>query len=118
MPELARLRAAGVHIWPHDPARLPLAVEIYPRHFTGRVNKSQRGSRQLWLQKNRIVLADDLRAKSESGEDAFDAAASALAMARHAGGSFALPDYASAVFRIEGRIWRPRIDEPFGGQRV
>jgi hypothetical protein len=108
MPELARLRAAGFAIWPHDPCVLPLVIEIYPRYFTGRVTKGNLGSRQLWLQRRRADFPEVLCRTAESCEDAFDAAASALFMARCAGRAFALSEPDGEVFRLEGRIWRPR----------
>src|SRR5207249_2347049 len=85
MPALLDLRAAGFAIWPFDPPRLPMAVEIYPRWLTGRVNKSSPIARALYLatrfgEENRALLRT-----AASSEDAFDAAVSALRMARAAG---------------------------------
>jgi len=49
MPYLGRLREAGFSVWPFDPPRLPLVVEIYPRALTGEVNKSDAGARTEYL---------------------------------------------------------------------
>ena len=86
MPSLLRLAAAGFSIWPFDDARLPLAVEIYPRLFEADFDHDA------------------------PNEHARDAAASALVLARHVDELLALrrePAYA-----LEGRIWRPatRLD--------
>ena len=84
MPALLRLRAAGFAIWPFDPPRFPMALEIYPRWLTGRVQKRSAVSRRLHLA---VHAGREDRALVEiaaSNEDAFDAAASAIEMARHA----------------------------------
>jgi len=39
MPVLRRLQSAGLSIWPFDPPRLPMVLEIYPRLLTGPVTK-------------------------------------------------------------------------------
>ena len=46
MPMLARMRQAGFHVWPFQPAELPLVLEIYPRLFTGPVVKSSQRARE------------------------------------------------------------------------
>ncbi|HEY4025807.1 MAG TPA: hypothetical protein VGO86_05190, partial [Candidatus Dormibacteraeota bacterium] len=40
-PLLRRLRAEGFAVWPFDPPRLPMAMEIFPRLLTGPVIKSR-----------------------------------------------------------------------------
>ena len=53
-PVLARLRAAGFRIWPfHDVPMLPVAVEIYPRVFTGPVVKSHADARRAFVETER-----------------------------------------------------------------
>jgi hypothetical protein len=49
MPLLLQLRRAGFSIWPFDPPRLPMVVEIYPRLLTGPVVKSSREARLRYL---------------------------------------------------------------------
>lgn len=113
MPYLLQLRAAGFSIWPFDPPRLPMVVEIYPRYLTGAVNKSSRIARALYLQAHlpREPLAI-LRA-AERSEDAFDAAVSAACMQRFAHDFARLPTRTSPLERLEGRIWRPLRDAVF-----
>ena len=55
MPMLARLHHAGFHLWPFQAAELPLALEIYPRLFTGAVVKSSRDARMAYLQQPRYA---------------------------------------------------------------
>ena len=111
MPALLRLRAAGFSIWPFDPPRFPMALEIYPRWLTGRVQKRSEVSRRLHLA---VHAAGEDRALVElaaSNEDAFDAAVSAIEMAKRAAG---FRDLERATVReqlLEGRIWNP---EPVG----
>ena len=113
MPLLARLRAAGFSIWPFDPPRAPLVVEIYPRLLTGPIPKRSRVARELYLASRAPDLPRELRLRAASTEDAFDAAVSALAMARHlAPERLALAPHPSDA--IEGRIWSCS-KEPFRG---
>jgi hypothetical protein len=84
MPALAALADAGFRVWPFE-AGPPLVVEIYPTAL-------------------RPFLAPGQFAP-DGNPHAFDAAASALVMARHEAELLALapePEYA-----LEGRIWRP-----------
>jgi hypothetical protein len=107
MPALLRLRAAGFSIWPFDPPRFPLALEIYPRWLTGRVQKRSEVSRRLHLA---VHAAREDRALVEiaaSNEDAFDAAASAIEMAKHASSFARLEPAGEREHRLEGRIWNP-----------
>jgi hypothetical protein len=107
MPALLRLRAAGFAIWPFDPPRFPMALEIYPRWLTGRVQKRSAVSRRLHLA---VHAGREDRALVEiaaSNEDAFDAAASAIEMARHAASFARLEPATEREHRLEGRIWNP-----------
>jgi hypothetical protein len=107
-PMLARLRAAGFRIWPfHDEPRLPVAIEIYPRLFTGAAVKSRADARRAHLDEHAPELDVTLRALAASSEDAFDALLSARAMARHTAELAALPAVDDPVARIEGVIWAP-----------
>ena len=113
MPHLATLREGGFAVWPFDPARLPLVVEIYPRWLTGPVAKSSRVARALYLQAHHPREPRELLALAEGSEDAFDAAVSALAMRRAAREFADLPGPSGARERLEGRIWAPRRDPTF-----
>jgi hypothetical protein len=115
MKALHRLAAAGFHVWPFEPAGLPLVVEIYPRVLTGPVVKSSGPARTDYLATQ--PMRPDLKAVAAAGEDAFDAAVSALAMARVAHGFSALhnePDH-----RVEGKIWKPMAvsNQPLSGRQ-
>jgi len=107
MPVLHRLREAGFAVWPFTASASATLVEIYPRLLTGPVNKSREACRHAYLCEHFPALAPAMRDLASSCEDAFDAAVSALVMARH---SVELRDLAPATdeqTRIEGDIWRP-----------
>jgi hypothetical protein len=108
MALLRRLQRAGFAIWPYDPPRCPLVVEIYPRQLTGAVVKSSAAARAVYLAALPDTLPPPLRARAEGSEDAFDAAVSALVMARHVDRLAALPALHDPVARLEGQIWHPR----------
>jgi hypothetical protein len=112
MRHLADLADAGLSVWPFEDPRLPMAVEIYPRALTGPVLKSRHRARREYLARR---FPDDdavLRERAAGSEDAFDAAVSALVMARHADEFAALPSVApSSPLRLEGAIWIPRRDD-------
>jgi hypothetical protein len=93
---------------------LPLAVEIYPRLFAGRVHKSNPAERRAHLEVSFPHLAPDLRLAAESTDDAFDAAISALAMARCADDLADLPVVDADPYNVEGVIWHPawRLSQP------
>jgi len=103
MPLLHRLHEAGARIWPFDPPGWPLVLEIYPRLFTPAVVKSSAAARSAYLQRHFSQLAP----WQIQTEDAFDAAISALVMARHVADFQALPAAANPVEQLEGRIWQP-----------
>jgi hypothetical protein len=98
-PLLRRLRAAGFAVWPFDPPRLPVAVEIFPRLLTGPVVKSRQDARERYLRTR------GWPPEAAVTEDAFDAAVSALVMSAHAAALAALPPEPDPVIRREGRIW-------------
>jgi len=100
-PLLRRLRAAGFAIWPFDPPRPPVALEIFPRLLTGPVVKSRADARARYLRER------GWPPEAAVTEDAFDAAVAALVMDRHAAALTALPTVADPVVRREGRIWTP-----------
>jgi hypothetical protein len=106
-PALARLQDAGFTIWPFDaPARPPVAVEIWPRAFTGPVVKSRATARAAYLDHHLPDLRSALRDAAVEREDAFDAAVSAVVMSRHEPALRALPVLADAA-RHEGWVWGP-----------
>jgi hypothetical protein len=98
-PLLRRLRAEGFAIWPFDPPRLPVVVEIYPRLLTGPVVKSRRSDREAYLRRH------GWPEEAAISEDAFDAAVSALVMASRRAQLASLPLEDDPVYGREGRIW-------------
>jgi hypothetical protein len=110
MPMLARLRKAGWSVWPFDPPRLPLLVEIYPRLLTGPVIKSDPAARARYLDAEEYAcLPGAVAAEAAAGEDAFDALVSALVMRRHAAEFAELRQAQDRKTLLEGAIWRPGI---------
>lgn len=80
---LLALRAGGFSIWPFETDHhLPLVVEVYPRACTGAVRKSDWQARRRWVDEVAPGLASDLRDPIIASEDALDAFAAALALAR------------------------------------
>jgi hypothetical protein len=104
-PALARLQDAGYAIWPFDaPAAPPVAVEIWPRTFTGPVVKSDARARADHLDVVHAPLPRALRDAAVGSEDAFDAAVSAIVMSRHEVELRALPVLGPET-RLEGWVW-------------
>jgi hypothetical protein len=117
MPLLHELDAAGARIWPFSATGAPLVLEIYPRLFTGPVHKSSAEARAALLDARYPDLDACHRALAVGSEDAFDAAVSALEMARHAHLLELLPEESDAMMELEGRIWHPRLhDDRFGAR--
>lgn len=109
MRHLADLADAGFAVWPFDDPRLPMAVEIYPRALTGRVLKSRHRARRDYLARRFPDEDPVMRERAAGSEDAFDAAVSALVMARHTEELAALPPAPpGSTARLEGVIWTPR----------
>ncbi|MFN2469443.1 MAG: hypothetical protein ABR583_00295 [Gaiellaceae bacterium] len=108
MKHLADLADAGFAIWPFDDPGWPLALEIYPRLFAPDVVKSRHRSRRDYLAQRFPDQRENLRERAAGSQDAFDAAVSALAMARHLAELEALPRLGPRdPARIEGAIWAP-----------
>ncbi len=107
MPVLAKLRDAGLAIWPFDEAVLPAVVEIYPRLLTGPVKKSNGAERARYLGVNYPNLNDGFRVQAGSSEDAFDALVSALVMWQSIAELPPIGRGSSAAAAIEGEIWAP-----------
>lgn len=107
MPLLTRLRGGGVAVWPFDDAGPATVLEVYPRAMTGPVVKSSEAARRA------VAIADpgipaELVDAVVATEDAFDAALTALGLARHLTALRSLPAAASdSDEAIEGAIWRP-----------
>ena len=108
MRHLATLRAADFSIWPFHEVRLPLVIEIYPRLLTGPVNKSDPYARKALLADGFPEIDDMLAGEAASSDDAFDAAISAVIMARHMDEISTLAASEDPKERIEGSIWWPR----------
>lgn len=106
MPFLPAMRLAGFALWPWDDARVPMALEIYPRLLTGPVVKSSAAAREAYLAGDpRVPPA--LLAATVGSEDAFDAAVSALEMAARLPELLALQATVDPFARLEGAIWPP-----------
>jgi Protein of unknown function (DUF3253) len=115
MPILSRLHQAGFHVWPFQEVSLPLALEIYPRLFTGAVNKSSREARQAYLERARYAnLPTAELATAAASEDAFDALCSVLGMVDHAKHLNTLNQKIHPDAHLEGAIWNPRPDPDSG----
>jgi hypothetical protein len=109
LPVLHRLRNAGFSIWPFDLARSHTVVEIYPRLLTGPVVKSDPVKCNKYLAAEFPQLHSEERARMAASEDAFDAAVSALIMARHTADLLDLPAARDEFDALEGRIWHPSL---------
>ena len=107
MPVLHRLHEAGYGVWPFTPAAPATVVEIYPRLLTGRVKKSVMECRRAYMHDHHSTIDATMMKLACSSEDAFDAAVSALVMARHAGEMAALRQATDAQTLLEGAIWQP-----------
>lgn len=111
IPILHRLRQAGFCVWPFNEPGLPVAVEIYPRLFTGNGNKSGHAFRASHLGGERCAsLPRELIARAESCEDAFDALCSVIGMRGHAADFAGLKQATDPDVRLEGQIWQPESD--------
>jgi hypothetical protein len=102
---LGELRRAGCAIWPFHPPAFPLVVECYPRACTGPVVKRDPTARA------QAAHALGLRVATPT-EDAFDAAATALALTRAdpAPGPGSLPVPGAGLPAVAGRegwVWVP-----------
>jgi Protein of unknown function (DUF429) len=106
MRVLHELAEAGFTVWPFDPAGDAVIIEIYPRLFTGAVVKSSARARLQHLDAHypENELPGLFRGMAAATEDAFDAAVSALQMARAHDALRQLPD-GDDIDRIEGQIW-------------
>jgi hypothetical protein len=83
MPTLTRLRKAGFAVWPFDPWRSPVVVEVWPRLAIGPLVKSSPAARGGWVRTRRGRLSPGAAAAARHSPDALDAAAAALWLADH-----------------------------------
>jgi len=102
MPQLSRLRQAGVAVWPFDdwPANGPVVAEVYPRWCTGAVVKSSEAQRRAHLCRCWPGMGRADREAAVASDDAFDAACTALVLSL-AGPPVVVLD---ALDRVEGRV--------------
>lgn len=115
IPMLRALQRAGFCVWPFEASSLPdrpLAVEIYPRIFTGDVTKSDAGARAKELARLRdghygAWLTQDLMERAGRSEDAFDALFAGLGMWEHRAEFGELQRADNEDELVEGRIWVP-----------
>jgi hypothetical protein len=105
MPILDRLRRSGFAIWPFDPPRLPVVMEVWPRLAVGPLSKRRAEHRGAWLETDPRAwrLPPDVAAAAQSSEDAFDATVAALALAGDFDGIPAA--VCDPTIRREGWIW-------------
>jgi hypothetical protein len=121
MQMLERLHDAGFRIWPLENSAIdakrpqPLLVEMYTRLMTGAVAKSNAEARKKYLAAKRksdelyALPGRSVIAKAQGSEDAFDALASVIEMARYADGFGKLKATRDPELRREGLTWRPGV---------
>ena len=112
IPFLARLRTAGIPIWPFDPwpsDPRSVVVEAYPRWCTGNVVKRDRSARAAHLRRAWPALGSELQDMASASEDAFDAACTALTLSVSP-----VPDVVTdEIDAVEGRVL-PVVCRPVG----
>lgn len=101
---MARLKDKGFTIWPFEPPAFPLVVEIYPRVLAPGVVKSRVEHRARYLARFPTLTPGQI-ARAQGSDDAFDAAVSALVMARRPDEFRELDPVPDELARLEGRIW-------------
>jgi len=121
MQMLERLHDAGFRVWPLENSAIdtkkprPLLVEMYTRLMTGAVAKSNPEARKKYLSAKRKTdalyaqLGRGVVAKAQESEDAFDALASVIEMARYADDFAGLKATRDPELRREGLTWRPGV---------
>lgn len=118
MPVLHRLRQAGFAVWPMDPPRLPLVLEVWPRLHIGSLVKSRSTDRREWLAARPSSVPRPLRRQAEQSADAFDATAAALGLAADLAAVCRLSPVDDPVVRLEGWIWGVPMGAPPAGATV
>jgi len=121
MTMLERLHDAGFRVWPLESSAIdaknpkPLLVEMYTRLMTGAVAKSNPEARKKYLAAKRktdalyALLGRSVLTKAQGSEDAFDALASVIEMARYADDFGGLKATRDPELRREGLTWRPGV---------
>jgi hypothetical protein len=113
MPELLVLCDAGIGVWPFDPPRLPVAIEVFPRSIARAVSPDH-----AHLQGDAMRHAMVTREERAFGafapivadnQDAFDAAIVALALARATDLDQQLGRQRSVQEHREGAIFVPEL---------
>lgn len=99
MPVLARLREAGMTVWPFESWRTPAVVEVWPRLAIGQLVKSDPAARLCWVRSQGHRLSPAAATAAASSPDALDAAAAATDLA---GRRCARPDPPDPVIAMEG----------------
>ena len=109
MPILLALKEAGFNIWPFDPPKMPLVIEIYPALFYEKGVKSSLEKRLKYVKSDSRFKSELHRTKASCSDDAFDAAVSALAMIDHHRELLNLSaKRGDPSIQLEGEIWLPR----------
>ena len=83
-------------------------IEIYPRALTGPVNKSRWLARHRYLNERFSDQPAPMLERAAGSEDAFDAAVSALVMAKYWLQLKELEPTSDVDEAIEGRLWCPQ----------
>ncbi len=120
MPWLLRLHEAGFRVWPFEDfaGGVPLLVEMYTRLLTGAVAKSNAEARKAYLAAKQASepelyagLAEEVLAKAQRSEDAFDALVCCVEMLRYSHEFAGLRATGDETLRLEGITWRPGVME-------
>ncbi len=108
IPILHQLQGAGFSIWPFTAPGLAVALEIYPRVFTGKGNKSSLSFRSTHLKQPAFAsLAEKVLTEARESEDAFDALCSVIGMKDNAAQLANLQQATDPTELLEGKIWQP-----------
>jgi len=110
MPFLVELHDVGFSVWPFHEPGWPRVVEIWPRVFTGPLDKGRFYERHEFLQARFAGQDPVLLERAAGSADAFDAAVSALSMAEHLAELESLEPSTDPDELLEGRIWRPAAE--------
>jgi len=110
MQTLLDLRRNGFSIWPFDTVALPCIFEIYPRSFTGVINKSSRNARAVYLEEHLARVAPEAAiAMARDSEDAFDALCSVVGLVHQRQECAQLRQAQDTITLLEGAIFPGRV---------
>ena len=107
MPILRKLRENGFNIWPFDPPKLPMVIEIYPRLFYGNKIKKNNPEHRWEFLKKYPELSEFDRMKAACSDDVFDAVVSAFALYKNSDKFAHIRHTDDNVAKREGHIWYP-----------